>query len=215
MQTPGWARHRFSNIRYWLQQKAACLVPGYSSRLFKQDMEQTYVREFLPEEPGGLAPFPEKWFLEEQNVFAYRLRFDIHLDRVDELLSFISRSFPDARKDFLDWRRAKNARGESIHYALNLQFNGVQIMLFTNSVEFLKTLDALRVEPNPPWLALPGANPYILGLLQGTYEFWMNSYWLPFWSSLTPEERQFYLDANHAPEDWAEGLTPVGTPQKK
>jgi len=210
MQTPGWAQYIFSNIRYWLQQKTAFLLPDYIGRLVTRDMEQTYVQELLSEERNGLAPFPKKWFFGEQGVFAYQLMFDIHPERIDEVLALISRVFPAAEKDFFVWRRAKNARGESIHYALNLQFSGVQILLFTNSVEFLEALDALRVEPNPPWIALPGINPYALFMVQGTYEFWVKSYWRPFWGRLTPEERQSYLAANQAPEDWAEFLTPSG-----
>jgi len=212
MHTPEWARHMFSNIRYWLQQKATYLVPSYGSRLFTQEMEQTYVQEFLPEEINGFAPFPEKWFLGEQNVFAYRLWLDIHIERLDELLPFISRSFPDAGKDFLDWRRAKNARGESIHYALNLQFNGVQILLFTNSVEFLKALDALRVEPNPPWIAVPICEPYFLYRQQGDSEFWVNTYWSPFWEELSQEKREAYLAECGAPNDWARALLEMSTP---
>ena len=204
-----------AEIHEWLRQKTAFLIPGCRRRLVTQDMEQTYVREFLPEEPDGLASFPKKWFFGEQGIFAYQLMFDIHPARHEEVFALISRIFPSAEKDFFVWQRAKNARGESIHYAPNLQFNGVQILLFTNSVEFLKALDALRIEPNPPWIAIPSANPYTLGLLQGTYEFWKNSYWLPFWSSLTPEERQSYLDVNQAPEDWAEGLMPIDMPWHK
>jgi hypothetical protein len=58
-------------------------------------------------------------------------------------------------------------------------------------------------EQLPPWKRYKGAEATWGGWRQGTSEAWWLSVWLPFWSSLSPEERVRYLKQWPPPdEEW-------------
>jgi len=58
-------------------------------------------------------------------------------------------------------------------------------------------------DPPPPWVAFPMARPFG-GFNQGTNEVWMIRCWLPFWSSLSAQQRKDYLARHDAPTGWRE-----------
>ncbi len=75
----------------------------------------------------------------------------------------------------------------------------------------LKSLD-------PPWIAYPASGtlgPIWGGWRQGTGEQWLHDHWLPFWGSLTSEERRDYLQRFPPPQDsdWALYLETTWVPR--
>jgi len=64
--------------------------------------------------------------------------------------------------------------------------------------------DALDIESPPaPWEEFPETEPFWGGWRQGNSETWLHEIWLPYWCSLTREQRTEYLRHNPPPnEDW-------------
>lgn len=53
----------------------------------------------------------------------------------------------------------------------------------------------------PPWILYPGSDPVWGGWRQGISEAWFLEKWLPFWKSLSPEDRESYLKKWPPPDD--------------
>ena len=69
-------------------------------------------------------------------------------------------------------------------------------------------MDSSRSEPSiqPPWVECPGLDPW--QFKQGHAHSWLLKTFLPFWRSLTVEEREAYLQKWKVPnEDWSIYLT--------
>lgn len=62
------------------------------------------------------------------------------------------------------------------------------------------------LEPEPPWRKYPGEETFWGGWRQGHSEAWLKDIWLPFWSSLTHEDRLAYLEKWNAPDQWREHI---------
>ncbi|MFA6066767.1 MAG: hypothetical protein WC707_06320 [Candidatus Babeliaceae bacterium] len=56
-------------------------------------------------------------------------------------------------------------------------------------------------EINPPWIQHPEFPPYDCFWRQSG-EFWYLDVWLPYWRSLSEEEKKHYLEKWNAPEEW-------------
>lgn len=59
----------------------------------------------------------------------------------------------------------------------------------------------------PPWRVFPEYSPETSGWRQGDGEYWWHAAWAPFWSNLTPVDKQLYLARWGASQDWVERLT--------
>ena len=60
-------------------------------------------------------------------------------------------------------------------------------------------------EVPPPWIALPGLDPYEPAT-HGLPEVYLDLNWLPFWRTLTPEQKTEYLDRWKASPKWREAI---------
>lgn len=58
----------------------------------------------------------------------------------------------------------------------------------------------------PPWQVFPGMQPADAGARQGAQEAWVDQVWRPFWSALTPSQRQAYLAHWGASEEWQQAI---------
>ena len=60
----------------------------------------------------------------------------------------------------------------------------------------------------PPWLVFPDLDPDELSrhLKQGVAEPWFDQQWRPFWSRLSPLQKEQYLDFWTASPDWRAAL---------
>lgn len=60
----------------------------------------------------------------------------------------------------------------------------------------------------PPWVAFPEMQPHAFSqyLKQGATEAWFDQVWRPFWSSLSAEEKQRYLERHQASPQWAAAI---------
>lgn len=63
-------------------------------------------------------------------------------------------------------------------------------------------------ETTPPWIAferLP-AERFHSSARQGLVEVWFDNVWQPFWSELSRQDKDAYLDHWKAPDDWRKAL---------
>ncbi|MFP3756719.1 hypothetical protein D3C87_1712260 [compost metagenome] len=62
--------------------------------------------------------------------------------------------------------------------------------------------------PQPPWIVFPHTEPGELAphVRQGVAEPWFDREWRPFWTSLTPIQRDLYLDGWQASPEWREAI---------
>ncbi len=58
----------------------------------------------------------------------------------------------------------------------------------------------------PPWLVFPEmkANDYLQWIKQGASEAWFDQIWKPYWTSLSPLEKNDYYDFWQATTEWRE-----------
>lgn len=62
-------------------------------------------------------------------------------------------------------------------------------------------------EIKPPWIVFPNSSP-IYGWNQGGNEYWKTNVWMPFWTAMSEDERESYLEKWQPPdEDWRETIT--------
>lgn len=54
---------------------------------------------------------------------------------------------------------------------------------------------------HPPWIMFDTKEPYWSGWRQGGSELWFREDWLPFWKSLSAEQRKLYLIAHPIPDE--------------
>ncbi|MFB2729424.1 hypothetical protein ACE02H_18310 [Shewanella mangrovisoli] len=77
-------------------------------------------------------------------------------------------------------------------------FAGICVLLFSNDIALLQQLIAFKAAPPAPWESFPEVDPDTLGSLQGNIEFWCDTFWRPYWLSLSAAERSQY------PANWHE-----------
>ncbi|MFG0453952.1 hypothetical protein [Shewanella mangrovisoli] len=77
-------------------------------------------------------------------------------------------------------------------------FAGICVLLISNDIALLQQLIAFKATPPAPWESFPEVDPDTLGSLQGNIEFWCDTFWRPYWLSLSEAERSQY------PANWHE-----------
>lgn len=71
----------------------------------------------------------------------------------------------------------------------------------------MKTDPSASANVLPPWRAFPDVPPIeVLTATQGVQELWLDQVWRPFWTSMTPEQRNDYLDRWNATREWRDTL---------
>ncbi|RFU45343.1 hypothetical protein [Paraburkholderia sp. DHOC27] len=107
-------------------------------------------------------------------------------------------------QDFRHFRR-----GEFTSFvATRVEFLGRNVSLLTNDSELLDRLSEVQFSPNPPWIMYPDLGP-LASYNQGEQEYWDRHVWTPFWKSLSPEQKDLYIDRRSEaaltymlPEEW-------------
>lgn len=171
----------------------------------QDDMANCYPAAAL-DETHEFQVYPPKILLKDQGVFAYRLEFATFKADASRVLGALASQFECPDQALFQEGRVQNG-GKSVHFSIRQEFGGAVIVLVTNSIELIKKIDALDIEPPPPWVAFPDIDPSILGSLQGAMEYWWDWLFSPFWSGLSANERMDYLTRHSADEDWADFLS--------
>lgn len=59
----------------------------------------------------------------------------------------------------------------------------------------------IKYDFEPPWIKFPGFPPYD-GFWRQAGEYWLAYEWVPYWESLTEDEKEDYLVRWQVPEVW-------------
>ncbi|WP_088212569.1 hypothetical protein [Shewanella sp. Shew256] len=118
--------------------------------------------------------------------------------RLDALLSNTGFE-PEASCDVVFSGVLHHAQGPSkVFLHQYADFAGFCVLLISNDILLLQQLIAFKAAPPAPWESFPEVDPDTLGSLQGNIEFWCDTFWRPYWLSLSEAERSQY------PANWHE-----------
>lgn len=149
--------------------------------------------------------YPPKVFLKDRGVFAYRLEFATFERDAELVIGALASQFDSPIKQ--PFQEGKARQGDkSVHFSIRREFGGAIIVIVTNCTELIEKIDALHIEPPPPWIAFPDADPSALGSLQGSMEYWWDWLFSPFWNALNADEQESYLKRYPTNQDWADFL---------
>jgi len=153
----------------------------------------------------GLSPYPKKTRISDQGVFAYRLEFMVAIADAALVVDALQSEFDVGNGEVFQEGQARN--GEiAVHFSIREEFGGAVVVMLTNSASLLARIDALRLEPPPPWSVFADSDPSTLSSLQGAMEYWWDWLFLPFWAALDDPSRSRYLEKHAVNEDWLEFL---------
>lgn len=168
------------------------------------DLAKAYPQDaFQPAD--GLLAYPKKNRPSDGGVFAYRLEFMAPLRDAALVIDALASEFDlPSGNTFQEGevRRGKKAA----HFSIRQEFGGAVVIILTNSMSLLARIDALSLEPPPPWTVFPNVDPCTLGSLQRSMEYWWDWLFLPFWSALDGSARSRYLKGHPTDENWLEFL---------
>jgi hypothetical protein len=90
--------------------------------------------------------------------------------------------------DWSTWLRTCSSRSEELKKEINSQ------MIYGRSLP-----------PSPPWKNFYNVDPYLFTCTQGFEEFWCIYIWMPYWCSLSEEQKSELVNSSPS-EAWAEWL---------
>ncbi len=184
-----------------LFKKIAALV-GASKPI--DELVDTYFASALAPTPT-LSAYPPKVFLGDRGVHAYRSEFMVGLDDAPRVLGAIASEFELTSTALFQEGSARRGLA-SAHFSLRSEFGGAVVTIVTNSPRLLQAIDGLALRPPPPWAVFPDFDPESLGSLQGSFAFWWDWLFLPYWRVASSAERRSYLERFEATPAWREFL---------
>lgn len=135
-----------------------------------------------------LPTYPARSHLGESGLHAFVQMQNLEPAAVPPFLKMVGEGARDV--DFLRFERGACTTFVKLR---DYELGGRNVWLLTNDVELLIRLAAAQFGPPPPWLVFPELGPF-LTYNQGAPEYWYHGIWQPFWSSLSPEARDIYID---------------------
>lgn len=100
----------------------------------------------------------------------------------------------------------KNAQGAVLSFREQEEFDGRVVILVTSSAALVQAVRDLQITPPAPWVVFPDFNPEGLGNMQGSLQWWWDTYFQPFWESLDAPAKQAFLQPRNAPQAWLDYL---------
>lgn len=153
----------------------------------------------------GFSGHPAKAFLGGKGIYAYRMEFAVFEADGARVIQAIASEFELASQDTFQEGSTRSG-GKAVHFSLRPEFGGAVVVIVTNTIPLIEKIDALTLQPPPPWMAFPAVDPSTLGSLQGATEYWWDWLFMPFWSAADSAARARYLAKYPTTEDWLEFL---------
>jgi hypothetical protein len=167
---------------------------------FKSPAQKMYTASGMPEPIEGLANYPPKEFCGQEEIYAYRVC--LMVEDSSRLVACMSDSFPTVSADVFQQGSHRASNGESLDFAIYPEFKGAALRMLTNSAQLLRAMDALQLQPPPPWKVFPHLAPDFKGAMQGEVDYWWSFYWWPFWSTASLSEREQYMQLHQPGGAW-------------
>jgi hypothetical protein len=168
------------------------------------DLAKAYPQDaFQPAD--RLSAYPKKNRPSDKGVFAHRLEFMVPAADAALVIDALASEFDLPSGTVFQEGEARRGQ-KAVHFSIRQEFGGAVVVILTNSLSLLTKIDALKLEPPPPWVVFPNIDPSTLGSLQGSMEYWWDWLFLPFWSELEFSDRARYLKNHATDEHWLEFL---------
>jgi hypothetical protein len=100
--------------------------------------------------------------LSDHGVFAYLVEFMTFATEVGLVAQAIGTEFQLPSQEAFE-KRDGHHWGKAIHFSIPPESNGAVVVLVTISIAFLNKIEALKMEPSPPWHVFPNEAPSTLG----------------------------------------------------
>lgn len=147
--------------------------------------------------------YPRCNALGEYGIHAYHFSIMPNAASLERLLALVdTHGFKSSISKAGEWALCSNAEGLTLALHRQAEFGSSSLILVSNDTGLLNDLCAAHLQPPAPWEVFPGCDPGSIGSLQGSTEYWWHNYWLPFWSSLGPQQRNAYLARHSVDGDW-------------
>ncbi|MGX5835173.1 hypothetical protein ACWIJ6_13700 [Aeromonas piscicola] len=107
-------------------------------------------------------------------------------------------------------KNAQHLPAQKMMLFLYPAFGGVIVSFACNDLDVLAAVQRSALEPPLPAESFPWFEPENVGSLQGDVEYWWDYLWLPFWVSLSLQERTYlalnpewreFMESHHIPDD--------------
>jgi hypothetical protein len=151
-----------------------------------------------------LPAYPRVEYLGQQGFHAFMWAQNMEATAFPKFYNMVRGDSEDE-----DFRHFRHGQFTSF-VSTNVEFLARNAYLLTNDVGLIDRLSKERFSPNPPWIMYPDLGPFT-AYNQGEPEYWDRFVWTPFWSSLTPAERDAYIASRSTEaltymsrEEWAE-----------
>ncbi|UZE09816.1 hypothetical protein [Pseudomonas sp. B21-053] len=197
----------FKRIKSFVRRSPDEQIVGYSLSELKSVFTQP-----LPPPARPLPDCSQVVSLANLDIPAYYCVFLITDADVAGLEALVESDFSFvAEKPFngLSVKHYSNTRKDEhlIYFKSNSEFNATTIRMVTNSIDFLNSLQGMRLAVPPPWIAFEGYEPsWWGGAMHGAQGYYNDSYFLPFFTRLSRSERQQYYAKFNASDAWIESL---------
>lgn len=191
----------------------AFLRRKHSAEQLLREGRHSELQELVPIYPNLDLPllaqgqdYPRAISLKADGLGAYLLDVHLgleHLTQIEQLierLGFFQQPQTISFETFV--REGTSGGSEAVSIQKEALGNGTTLLLISNSIELLQSLPDLV--PPLPWDVFPEVDAGGLGALQGSLEHWWSHYWWPYWISLTPQQREHWLDDASNPHGWCE-----------
>lgn len=139
-------------------------------------------------------------------IQAYNALFLVDTSYTQEIVELINRHSTMSYELKRD-KKYQDLSNEKTFVKVNIfsDFNGDIIHLITDNENLISDLLIHHHQPPSPEISFPEVYPLGLGSLQGNIDFWLNSLWMPFYLSLSEDER----NKLQLPPDWFEYLEEI------
>lgn len=138
--------------------------------------------------------YPSFSLMKGKGFFAYFSRFMVKFEDLPKIEKLVVQCFH--KYDLQDKERIYDHGKILCYYRFN-ELNNLAVDIITNDNGFISNLMGLKIEPPSPDAVFPHLDLDSYGSLQGELEFWWDTYWEPFWNSLTEETRNKYIERNN------------------
>ncbi|MCA8120078.1 hypothetical protein LGN07_15255 [Burkholderia cepacia] len=135
----------------------------------------------------NLPKYPSVRYLGDAGFHAFVWAQHMEFPAFPRFLRVVSEGREDV--NFMQFEKGEH----TTFLASSREFTGRNVYLLTNDAGLIDELARHQFSPTPPWIAYPELGPFA-AYTQGEEEYWFITVWLPFWNSLSPSERDAYID---------------------
>lgn len=157
--------------------------------------------------PENRHDYPRVISLEALGYGAFLLNVHLHADvlvRIEQLIAELGLHEQLQTGSFQTHRQSPQDGQEAVSLQQETLGEGTTLQLISNSARLFQALPDLA--PPPPWQVFPDVDAGGLGSLQGSLAYWWQSYWWPYWQSLSRQQREDWLAEPSHPQGWREYL---------